>query len=364
MQIFVNRAKEIGIDALAITDAKPFIKEKAVLEQVLQAGLYPQFVETDLALRTDPKRLLPSVQSIISVAIAYKSVDPHISQGKGLLSRYAWGHDYHSLLYPRLETLAQWMVKEFGVKEYVVAVDTKPPIERAIALRSGLGWLGQNCAIFVPPYGSWVFLGELLVDIPLPFTTQQPLKPNCSEKCGRCVRACPTNALFAPYQINPHSCISYLTQMKGIIPREMRAKIGAKLWGCDTCQQVCPTNQKALPSQHQEFYPLDGTAIPLIPLLSISKKEFHQRFGHTALAWRGHGILQRNAAIILGNLRYTEAIPALGDALQDPKPFLRASVAWALGEMHTASARNLLHNAQHKETNAIVLEEIELALSH
>lgn len=357
-------ATEIGLDAIAITHPKPFTDSLTTLKQLQSENLYPEFVEKDLQLRTNPQQLLPSVKSIISVAIAYKTLEPESPRGTGLLSRYAWGKDYHIILTDRLQKLVEWMQQNLGLKEYLIAVDTKPTIDRAIALRAGLGWLGQNCNVFIPNYGSWVFLGSILVDLELTPTESSLKKPPCSQECGHCIKACPTNALYAPYKINPHICISYLTQMKGFIPLELRPKIGVKLWGCDTCQQVCPENKKAKVSPNAQcFLPQEAPSIPIIPLLNITKKEFTNRFGKTALGWRGKGTLQRNAAIVAGNQKLIEAVDELKISLQDPKTVIRGTAAWALGEINTKKTRDILANARAREHDEQVLKEIELALN-
>lgn len=358
------KAYELGIDALAVTHPHPFTESLTKLTELQENKLYPDFVETNLKLRTDPKLLLPNVKSIISTALAYKTVEPKLSPNSGVLSRYAWGQDYHVIFYQRLEALAKWMQQNLDVNEYLIAVDTKPTIDRAVALRAGLGWLGQNCCVYVPNYGSWVFLGSILVDVELPITNTIPLKPSCDQNCSLCIKACPTNALYAPYKINPHICISYLTQMKGSIPRRLRPKIGAKLWGCDTCQQVCPENETALSGSHSHFLPLEAASIPVIPLLNITKKEFRRRFNHTALGWRGKGVLQRNAAIVCGNLKLTEAVNELAKSIEDPKAAVRTASAWALGQIDTKKARQILAKSLTVETDPDVIIEIKQALAN
>lgn len=356
-------ASQIGLDALAITHPQPFIKSRTTLKQLQSEDLYPKFVETDLQLRIKPHNLLPSVKSIISVALAYKTVEPETPRGTGLLSCYAWGEDYHTVLTNKLQKLTDWMRENLGVSESLIAVDTKPTIDRAIALRAGLGWLGQNCNVFIPKFGSWVFLGSILVDIELTPTESALKKPPCSQNCEICVKSCPTNALYAPYKINPHICISYLTQMKGFIPHSLRPKIGVKLWGCDTCQQVCPENNKVTASSHACFLPLEAPSIPVIPLLNITKKEFANRFSNTPMGWRGKGTIQRNAAIVCGNQKLSEAVDELKISMTDPKPVVRGTAAWALGKINTKKAREILVNARGREHDNQVLDEINLALN-
>lgn len=357
-----EKAWELGIDAIGITSAEPFINAKQTLERRQQVGEYPEFVEKDLSLRTNPHKLLPGAKSIISVAIAYKTQSPQdIPHLHGAISRYAWGIDYHKVLLPRIQQLSDFLRSNYGVQQVYAGVDTRPPVERAFALRAGLGYQGHNCCVFVPPYGSWVFLGELIVDQELS-ESPKSFQVDCSQSCGRCVTACPTNSLYAPYHSNPHICLSYITQMSGIIPRMYRKKMGNKLWGCDVCQSVCPTNREAKCSRHQEFWPVSGTSLPLIPLLSITKSQFRRQFAPTALFWRGKAILQRNAALILGNCKDPVAIEPLADCLTDPKPVLRASAAWALGEIGTSLARDKLARAKTYEDHSEVLSEIGWAL--
>ncbi len=364
MEQLTLKAYELGIDALNVTHPRPFTESLTKLTKLKEAQLYPDFVETNLKLRTDARLLLPNVKSIISTALAYKTVEPKFNPNSGILSRYVWGQDYHVIFSQRLEALAKWMQQHLGVNEYLVAVDTKPTIDRAVALRAGLGWLGQNCCVYVPNYGSWVFLGSILVDAELPITDTIPLKPSCDQNCSLCIKACPTNALYAPYKINPHICISYLTQMKGSIPVRLRPNIGAKLWGCDTCQQVCPENKKARSCSHSHFLPLEASSIPVIPLLNITKKEFRRRFSHTALGWRGKEVIQRNAAIVCGNLKLTEAVVELAKSIRDPKLIVRAASAWALGQIDTKKARELLAKSLTEETDSDVIFEIKQALAN
>ncbi len=363
MDQLLAKGRSLGLNAIAITHSEPFTRAKREIAKLQKNNLYPDFVEQDINRRTNPSSLLPTVKSIISVAIAYKTVQPRIRPGSGLLSRYAWGEDYHRVLPTKLEKLAEWVQQHLGVSDYLIAVDTQPTIDRAIFLRAGLGWLGKNRCVYLPNYGSWVFLGSILVDKELPITYSDPMIPPCHD-CEECVRACPTNALFEPYKINPSICISYLTQMKGYTPIKWRSKIGVRLWGCDICQEVCPVNKRALSGTYPGFLPLEATSIPVIPLLNISNRDFNQRFRATALGWRGKGVLQRNAAIVCGNLRLTEALSELEISIKDPKPVIRATTAWALAKIGTKKARKILANHGTKETNSKVLEEIKQALEN
>lgn len=358
-----KKAREFGIDVIGITHSEPFMDSYDQLLKIKNEDLYPKFAETDLKLRTKPKMLMPGVKSIISAAIAYKTIDPDIKPHSGLLSRYAWGQDYHKILSKRLERFAMWMQKTWNVQSYLIAIDTKPTIDRAIFLRAGLGWVGKNCCVFSSQYGSWIFLGSIFTDVKLPSTNFPPQTQSCPENCNLCLKACPTNALFAPYQINPHICISYLTQMKGFIPRELRSKIGTNLWGCDICQQVCPANKKSA-CGHDCFLPLESSSVEVIPLLNITKKEFNRHFGSTPIGWAGKSVLQRNAAIVCGNLKLTDAVDELAISLSNPNAIVRAAAAWALGEINTKKARDVLTKSLARESDLNIISELEYALTN
>lgn len=321
-----------GFDAFAIMPAVPVDKMEPILELARAEGRYPPFVDRDLKKRINPRALQPSARSVICLAVSYFTGDagprPPLH---GTLSRSAWGLDYHLVLNERLDRLIAGLRQHFGAKECSKTVDTGFLVDRALAIESGLGFPASNCCVYVPPFGSWVFLGEVLVDISLPVTHKYGAD-NWSQpvECPACVRACPTGALIAPGKIQPERCLSYLTQKSGSIPLEFREKLGSRLWGCDTCQQACPTNRAASPSPHREFRPLVGPHLPLLPLLEMDNAQFKTQFGRTSLAWRGKNVLQRNACIVLGNEGRQEAVPGLDKtARRHPSPSVREAARWA-----------------------------------
>ncbi len=325
-----------GFDAFAIMPATPVDKMGPILKQAQAEGRYPPFVDPDLKKRIDPRALQPSAQSVISLAVSYYTGDAGPRPAlHGTLSRSAWGIDYHLVLNKRMDKLIAGLKRYFGAARCSKAVDTSFLVDRALAIESGLGFPGSNCCVYVPPYGSWVFLGEVLVDVLLPMT-QKYKTANWANpvECPACVKACPTKALIAPGKIRPERCLSYLTQKSGSIPLEFRDKLGTRLWGCDTCQQACTINRSAAISPHREFKPIVGPHIPLLPLLEMNNHQFRAQFGRSSLAWRGKNVLQRNACIVLGNEGSKDAIPGLYKAVRThPSPNVREAAEWAVGKI-------------------------------
>lgn len=329
---------EAGFDAFAIMPVRPTTFMLPILREAQKKNRYPDFVDPDISKRINPKNLQKSAQSIISLAVSYAAENPGPAPAlHGTISRSAWGLDYHRVLDKRMDKIIDYLKKHAGATECTKAVDTSFLIDRALAVQAGLGYPGSNCAVFVPPFGSWVFLGEILVDVNLP-PTQSKEQDNwsCPIGCDLCVKACPTEALFAPGKIRPQRCISYLTQMSGSIPLEFRDKIANRLWGCDLCQQVCPINQKAHRSRHEEFQPVMGPHVDLEPLLNLTKREFLEQFGPTSMAWRGKNVLQRNACIVLGNQREPEALPMLEKtAREHPSTTVQEAASWAVKKIRS-----------------------------
>lgn len=359
-------AWSIGIDHLGVAPASPFPAEQALLEGLAAKGAYPPFTERDVALRCNPQRVLAGARSIISIAVSYLAHHARMQapQGpRGWVSRYARGPDYHSIMSGLLEQLASFLRERVGRKlRCHPYVDTGPLLDRAVATRAGLGWFGKNSMVYVPTHGSWVFLAELVTDLDLE-PDPPTIGPRCQD-CDLCMRACPTGAIDAPYRVDARRCLSYISQMPGQVPREWRRALGRRIWGCDVCQAACPWNKTARPGRLQGAWRSGEAAAPnLVTLLGMSKKQFRELFGGTAMAWRGKNTLQRNAAIALGNSGDEQAVPAIAERLlHDPKPVLRGACAWALGELGGGAARQALLMAQRAENAPEVQEEITWAL--
>ncbi len=331
-------AAEIGIDHLGISHAAnleaiaPFLEERR--------DRLPPFLPRQWG--QSPNQLLPKARSVIAAAIPYaKSAPAPPKDLHGVLARYAWITDYHVVLQEKLEQLAHFLVQEKG-GHFLLSADTGPIIDRFAAFNAGLGWYGLNRSLFVPGRGSWVVLGEILTDIEL---EPDPLPASRCLGCRRCLKACPTGAL-TPSGVDYARCISYLTQMKGMIPRDLRPLMGSALGGCDLCQEVCPHNQ-GVPAAEGGILP--GAPYPILAeVLAMDKEEWAAGLGKSAVGWRGLTVFQRNAIIALGNSKHPEAIAPLAKALDDPRPLIRAHAVWALGQLPFPAARRLL-NSLHPE---------------
>lgn len=363
----IQYGRKIGIDKMGFTSAEPFKELKQVLVKHREKGYESGFEEPDIEKRVTPKMVLPEAESIIAIALAYPSKmenPPKSTKGayRGVLSRSSWGTDYHHILREKLSKLEEFLRQRVPDIQVQSMVDTGELSDRAVAERAGIGWSGKNCAIITPEFGSWVYLGEMLTSIP--FEPDTPITEACGS-CTKCIDACPTGALVQGGQLDSTKCVAFLTQVKDFIPLEYRDKIGNRLYGCDTCQTVCPENKKKHFDHHPEMKPDPEIAKPLlIPLLDITKSEFKQRFGPTSSAWRGKKPIQRNAIIALGHFKDETAVPHLIRLLQkDPRPAIRGTSAWSLAKIGGKEAQNALQSAKIKESDPQVKTEIEYALN-
>ncbi len=361
------RAREIGFDLVGIADAAPFVDVEAVFKQRRDDGYLERWNYSDTIIEANcrPSTVLANAQSIICTATSYYAdIEPHDPQAPGLrgaISNYSWGVDYHKVVRPMLDELAAFIGSEFPGTHCLACVDTGPLVDRAAAVRAGIGWFGKSANVLTREFGSYVFLAELIKTLKL--EADEPLEVNCGG-CVDCVVHCPTGAILPNGAVDARRCISDLTQAKGPIPREMRKAVGNRLWGCDACQTVCPVNERKAAARHQEFRPLPhiGTSMDLPSVLLMTKAEFRRWFAPTAMAWRGKAVLQRNAAVALGNSCDMAAVPHLVAALRDRKPLVRGHAAWALGELAGQDARRALEDLLATESDPFVLEETRQAL--
>ena len=365
-------AKELGFDLVGIAPVKPPAHADFYVEWLRKghAGEMEYMGRTE-ATRRDPGKFLPWARSVVSLALNYftpfegpkeQGACPERSEGaRGWISRYAWGEDYHGILKTKMEKLLEWIQEEAPEVEGKAFVDTSPILEREFAAQAGVGWVGKNTNVISPELGSFLFLGELFLNVELQY--DEPIFDQCGE-CTLCLKSCPTDAFLAPYTLDARRCISYLTiELKGSIPFELRPLMGNLVFGCDICQEVCPYNRRPIPTEEAAFWPRDGLFAPeLIPLLRLSEETFRVIFRRNPIKRAKRRGLLRNVAVALGNLRCEEAVPALASALKDPEPLIRAHAAWALGRIGTEEAKRALEEALERETDPEVLGEIHLAL--
>ena len=366
-QEIIQYAKQIGIDKIGFASADVFGELKERLRRQQELNYQSGFEKGSLEERTEPKRLLPEAQSILSIAIAYPTRMKNAPKStkeerRGLFARASWGVDYHVVLRDRLEKLSRFIQEKVPDTVDKVMVDTGELSDRAVAERAGIGFSGKNTSIITPEYGSFVYLGEMITNIP--FIPDEPLEDSCGD-CRKCMDACPTGALVGEGgQLNAQRCIAFLTQTKDFLPDEFRTKIGNRIYGCDTCQQVCPRNKGVDFHIHPEFEPEHEVAKPkLKPMLHISNREFKEKYGHVSGSWRGKKPLQRNALIALGHYKDKTAINEMVDVMRnDPRPVIRGTAAWSLGKIGTEEAFEAIQDAMIKEEDERVLYEMSKGL--
>ncbi len=399
-------AYSLGFDIARITTAGDFPAAERVIKERIAQGLMeglPWFTAERCEVSCHPDALLPEAKSIITLAMFYLTEQPDEVQDnvpRGRISRYAWGDDYHEIIKPRLQQFAAWL-REYArneVRDEVetrLFVDTGRMVDRAVAQRAGLGWYGKNTNILTKGWGSWVFLGEIVTNLPLQSDT--PVKTNCGS-CEICLHACPTQALPAPYVLDNTRCISFLTiELRGSIPLELRPLMGNLIFGCDICQEVCPVNiaaekrlglrgssgtqftalrerggegprtgaiNRSSVRPREEFRPRAGVGSnpELIPLLSLTEEQFRERFRGSPIRRTKRRGLLRNVCVALGNSGDRQAVPALIGALHDYEPLVRGHAAWSLGRLGGEQAKQALQDALISEEDEEVRKEIRCAL--
>lgn len=317
------------------------------------------YLGRDIERRLDPRLSLEGAASVVVVSWPYPappSSGPSSKDGlRGRIAAYAAGEDYHRAMERRLGVLAE-SVARWSASPCAIQVDAGPLMEKDLAQRAGLGWFGYNTNILTKDQGSWLLLGALITQVQLP--ADPPFEQRHCGDCRACLPACPTSALDHGPTLDAKRCISYLTiELRGPIPRELRGRLGAWVFGCDICQEVCPWNDKVDYTADNDFLN------PFLPeLLSLSQEEFLQRYGSTAVSRARRRGLARNAAVALGNTGDAEAVPWLEETLfKHDEALVRAHAAWALGALGGVAARAALSRAAGRDVLPVRLE-IEQAL--
>ena len=296
--------------------------------------------------RASLRSTLPWVRSVIVCAINYNTAQPYSTHvddpQRGWIARYAWGkEDYHDAVMRRLRTVEGRLRDAFGDSQLQTRcyVDTGPLVERVYAKYAGVGWIGKNTCIINQKLGSWLFLGVILTSIEL--APDLPAPDRCGT-CTRCIDACPTDALVAPYQLDSNLCISYLTiEKRGGIDEDLRAGMGHEVFGCDICQDVCPWNRKAPATSAPEFQPREGFVNPALEWLAVmTEEEFRDRFRGSAIRRAKRSGLRRNAVIAMSNSGDRNFGPLLEKLKSDEDPLVAESAEWAAKRLSMESPRN------------------------
>ncbi|HEY3487556.1 MAG TPA: tRNA epoxyqueuosine(34) reductase QueG [Gammaproteobacteria bacterium] len=335
--LLANWAVELGFDELRVTDTDVSAYTDRH-KRCIDAGLHGEmrYLERNQELRYYPQKLVPGTQRIISLRMnclpPVATRERLQSRSKAYIARYALGRDYHKLMRKRLNTLAQRLSARIGPFGYRAYVDSAPVLERQLAEKSGLGWIGKNTLLLNAQTGSWFLLGEIFTDLPLPPDTPQP-KQHCGT-CTACLDVCPTKAFVQPWVLDARRCISYLTiEFKGSIPVELRPLMGNRIFGCDDCQIFCPWTKFSDTTAEPAFQPrhnLDDA--DLVELFLWTEQEFLQKTTGSAIRRAGYECWLRNIAVALGNAPPSaKLIQALRQRLgDDSSPLVQEHVLWAL----------------------------------
>jgi epoxyqueuosine reductase len=332
-------ARARGFDSLGVSDVE-LGADAEYLERWVGSGRHGEmdYMWKHGTRRVRPGELVPGTVRALSARMNYwpetrQSADDTLADpGAAYVSRYALGRDYHKVLRNALQGLADDIVAKLGPMGYRVFVDSGPVLEKALARKAGIGWIGKHTNLIARDAGSWFFIGEILTDLPLP--VDQAASAHCGS-CSACIPACPTGAITAPYQLDARRCISYLTiELHGAIPVELRRLLGNRIYGCDDCQLVCPWNKFARTAAHPDFKARHGLdAARLTELFAWTEAEFLQRTEGSAIRRIGYERWLRNIAVALGNAPSTPATLAALEARRDDRSALvREHVAWALEE--------------------------------
>jgi epoxyqueuosine reductase len=293
-----EKAFELGIDKIGFARAEALRREGRRFFEWLHRGNHGEmaWMDRDLEKRVDPQLIFPQAKSVIVVAINYYTPSEHRSEaGAGKISRYAWGDDYHDVVKEKLRALLEWITEEFPGTAGKVCVDTTPIMEKAWAVRAGLGWIGKHSNLITQDFGSWVFLGEVLLNIELDY--DDPLAEHCGS-CTACLDACPTDAITEPFVVDSNKCISYATieLRSDELPEGISEQLAGWIYGCDICQDVCPWNRFEKPSQETRFAPRGGeTSLKLETVESFTPETYAARFRKSAMKRTKLSGLQRNA---------------------------------------------------------------------
>jgi len=334
-----QRAAELGFDDCRFTSAAPPASAEQFQRWLAQKNHGEMnWLERSAEKRGEPQKILAGAKSVIALAVSYETEKRKAESGKrktGVIARYARFADYHNVLGERLKSLTQFVNQLGGADARSLwYVDTGPLLERDFAQRAGLGFVGKHTNVISRKLGNWIFLTEILTTLEL--APDAPEKNHCGN-CTRCLAACPTNAITAPFQLDARKCISYLTiELKGAIPVELRPAIGNRIFGCDDCLAVCPWNKFARDGSLMKPHARTDLQSPdLVDLLQLDDAGFKSKFAGTPILRTKRRGLLRNVCVALGNIGDKSAVPALAKAMHDPEPLIAEHARWAMEQIIT-----------------------------
>ncbi len=360
----IERARERGFDVAGVTRPDAVPEAKARLERFLADGAHGDmaWLETTAARRGSPLALWPDVRSVIMLGMNYgpdqNPLDILQQRRRAAISVYAKGDDYHELIKARLKEIARWLVANAG-GDVKVFVDTAAVMEKPLAAKAGLGWQGKHTNLVSRQFGSWLFLGAIFTTLELP--TDEPVSDSCGS-CRACLDACPTAAFPEPYRLDARRCISYLTiEHKGPIPRDLRAAMGNRIYGCDDCLAVCPWNKFAQAGREAKLAARDALRAPkLADLVRLDDAQFRALFTKTSIKRTGRDRFVRNVLYAIGNSGDASLAPEAERLLDDASPLVRGAAVWALSRL---KSREEFMALKRDDEDAGVREEWDAALA-
>lgn len=300
-----EQARLLGFQKVGIVRADALIAEQQRLREWLERGYHGEmaWMARDPEMRSDPRKLFPSARSVVVVALNYYTPSQHSDEpATGKVSRYAWGDDYHEVIGAKLRQLLSWIKEQEPHSEGKVCVDIQPMMDKAWAAKAGLGWIGKHTNLITQDFGSWVFIGELLLNLDLEYDAE-PSEDHCGT-CTLCIDACPTGAITEPYVLDSNRCISYATiEMRGPeLPPEVGANLQGWLYGCDVCQDVCPWNKFEQATTEKGFLPRPGSVNTNLPeILNLTQADYTERYRGSSMKRAKLAGLQRNARQLVEN---------------------------------------------------------------
>jgi len=368
--VLQTKTHALGFSLCGVTSANAlegFDRFERWLSSNRYAGMSYLATERSRQARADPRFLVPEAKAVIVVAAIYPS--PTIVSAEGLdggVASYALGEDYHEVISKRLWQICRQIDTLAGQPlRHRVYTDSGPLLERELAMRAGLGWIGKNSMLIHPKLGSHFFLGEIITEFP--FLPDLPFTEDRCGACDRCIQACPTGCIHPDRTIDARRCLSYLTiEHRGTIPPALRPQMGKWIFGCDICQSVCPWNRKNIAAVENAF--LSRSHFPLANIVSelvLDEDGYRDRFRRSPLRRTRRDGYRRNLIVANGNARARDSVPFLVEILfKDPAPILRGHAAWALGKIGTREAVDALITAVRQESDLSVALEIREAISN